>query len=81
MTQTKVDSLMESFTNIVIGLIISTIANHIILPLTLGVTPTLSQNLIIGIIFTIISLARSYTLRRLFNGRSVWATIRGSTTS
>jgi hypothetical protein len=74
--QSRADSLMESLVNIVIGLVISTIANHIVLPLTLGVTPTLGQNIVIGVVFTAISLARSYTLRRLFNGRSPWVALR-----
>lgn len=77
MTQSRIDSLMESLTNVVIGLFISTIANHIVLPITLGVTPTLGQNIVIGVIFTVISIARSYTLRRLFNGKSAWAWLKG----
>jgi hypothetical protein len=75
--QSRIDSLMEALTNTVIGLVISTIANHIILPLTLGVTPTLAQNVVIGLAFTAISIARSYTLRRMFDGKTVWATIKG----
>lgn len=81
MTQSRTDSLMEALTNVVIGLVISTIANHIILPMTLGVTPTLGQNVVIGVAFTIISLVRSYALRRLFNGRSAWAWIKAKVTT
>lgn len=77
MKQSRIDSLMESLTNVVIGLFISTIANHIVLPLTLGVTPTLGQNIVIGVIFTVISIVRSYSLRRLFNGKSAWARLKG----
>ncbi len=77
MKQSRIDSLMESLTNVVIGLFISTIANHIVLPLTLGVTPTLGQNIVIGVIFTVISIVRSYSLRRLFNGKSAWAWLKG----
>lgn len=29
-----------------------------------------------AVIYTIISLVRSYTIRRLFNGKSVWMAIR-----
>lgn len=76
MNQSRADSLMEAVVNVVIGLVISTIANHIILPLTLGVTPTLAENIAIGVAFTVISLVRSYALRRAFNGRSVWQTIK-----
>lgn len=78
MTQTKTDSLMEAFCNVALGLIVSTICNFIILPLTLGITPTLGQNLLIGLLYTIVSVTRSYALRRLFNGRSVWTTIKTS---
>lgn len=74
--QSRIDSLMESVVNIAIGLIISTIANWLILPAVLGVSMTLSQNLLIGSAFTIISLVRSYAIRRAFNGRSVWGTIK-----
>lgn len=76
MSQSRADSLMEAVVNVVIGLVISTAANHIILPLTLGVTPTLGQNVLIGVAFTVISLVRSYALRRIFNGRSVWQAIK-----
>lgn len=77
MNQTRTDSLMEALTNTVIGLVVSTIANHIILPLTLGVTPNLWQNLAISLAFTVISSARSYTLRRLFDGKSAWVALKG----
>lgn len=75
--QSRTDSLMEAVVNVIIGLIISTIANHLLIPAVLGVTMTLGQNLIIGVAFTIISIARSYTLRRLFNGKSAWAWLKG----
>lgn len=67
---------MESATNIVIGLVISTIANWLILPAVLGVSMTLGQNVLIGLAFTAISLVRSYVIRRAFNGRSVWQSIK-----
>lgn len=68
---------MEAVTNIVIGLVVSTIANWLILPTALGVSMTLGQNVLIGLAFTAISLVRSYVIRRAFNGRSVWTAIRG----
>lgn len=77
--QSRFDSLMEALTNIVIGLVISTVANHWVLPAILGVRMTLGQNVAISVIFTAISLIRSYTLRRLFNGRSVWQALKGIT--
>lgn len=74
--QSRIDSFMEALTNIVIGLVISTLANWIILPAVLGVRMTLGHNLLIGVFFTAISLIRSYAIRRLFNGRSVWDAIK-----
>lgn len=67
---------MEAVVNIAIGLVISTVANHFVLPAVLNVHMTLGQNVVISVIFTVISLVRSYTIRRLFNGRSVWAAIK-----
>jgi hypothetical protein len=72
MNQSRIDSLMESVVNIIIGLVVSTVANWLILPAVLGVSMTLGQNVLIGLAFTAISLVRSYVIRRLFNGRSVW---------
>lgn len=76
MSQSRTDSFMEAAVNIAIGLVISTVANHFVLPAVLNVHMTLGQNVVISVIFTVISLVRSYTIRRLFNGRSVWAAIK-----
>lgn len=76
MKQSRVDSLMESLTNIVVGLLVSTAANQIILPAVLGVTLSLHENLLIGVFFTVVSLVRSYAIRRAFDGRSVWQALR-----
>lgn len=76
MSQSRLDSVMESLTNIVIGLIVSTAANQLILPAVLGVPLSIGDNVRIGTIFTAISLLRSYAIRRAFNGRSVWQAVR-----
>jgi hypothetical protein len=76
--QTRVDSLMESLTNIVIGFGINFIANILILPAVLGVPVNLHELGLIGIFFTIVSVIRSYTLRRIFNGRTPWQAIRAA---
>ena len=39
---------------------------------------SIAQNLVIGVIFTAISLVRSYLLRRAFNGRSPWLILKGA---
>lgn len=74
--QSRLDSIMESLVNVVIGLIVSTIANHWVLPAILGVSMSLKQNIAISLVFTAISIARSYLLRRAFNGRSVWQSLK-----
>lgn len=68
MTQTRLGSLIEAITNTLIGLIISVIANQIIFPL-FGFHPSLGQNVLISLIYTFISIARGYCLRRWFNAR------------
>lgn len=67
---------MESLTNIAIGLAISMVANSVFIPWATGHALSVRNNAALGVIYTIISLVRSYTLRRLFNGRSVWAAIK-----
>lgn len=64
--QTKRQSFIESWVNILVGYGVAVLAQVIIFPL-FGMEVNLKGNLLIGLIFTVISLARSYTLRRLFN--------------
>lgn len=64
--QSKLQSLWEAWVNILIGFSVNFIANMLILPL-FGFNITVGDNLIIGVIYTLISLARSYAIRRWFN--------------
>ena len=64
--QTKLMSFAESWCNILVGYTINFIANAIILPYFVE-DFSISDNLIIGIIYTFISLTRSYCIRRWFN--------------
>lgn len=66
--QTKRYSLIESITNIVIGYFIAFIGQLIIFPL-IEIEIKINQNLIIGLYFMIISLCRSYLIRRFFAKR------------
>ena len=75
MNQSKIDSLMETVTNTAIGFVLSLIVwqgtaaiYHIPMPIT--------HNLGITGIFTVVSIARSYAIRRIFNGRTVWQSIK-----
>lgn len=66
MSQTKLGSWLEAWANIAVGFAINWVANMAVLPL-FGFYVTGSQAFHIGLIFTAISLARSYVLRRTFN--------------
>ena len=68
MNQTKLGSLIEAIVNVIIGLFISLIANHFIFP-AFGFYLSIQSNIAISIIYTIISIARQYVLRRWFNKR------------
>jgi len=68
MTQTKTQSAVESVANVAIGYGVSLAANAAILPL-FGIAISTADNLAIGAIYTVISIARSYCVRRAFNRR------------
>ena len=63
-------SFVEAVTNLVVGYALAVLTQIIVFPL-FGLHASLGQNLLIGGLFTCISLARSYVLRRLFNARGV----------
>jgi len=66
MSQTRLGSFIESWANVAIGFAINWCANMAILPL-FGFHVTGAQAFGIGVIFTVISVVRSYALRRAFN--------------
>lgn len=68
MRQTKLGSFYESCINVAIGFGINFVANLVILPL-FGFDITLTDNLYIGLLYTVISVARSYVVRRWFDAR------------
>lgn len=59
-------SFVESVTNIVVGYALAVLTQMIVFPL-FGLHASLSENLLIGGVFTAISLGRSFALRRIFN--------------
>jgi hypothetical protein len=66
MKQSKLESLLESIVNILVGFGVALISQLVIFP-TVGIEIPLSTNLVIGFWFTLISLGRSYIIRRWFN--------------
>ena len=64
--QSKKQSFIESLTSTTIGVIIGIVLNLTILPI-FGYPVSLSDSLWISVIFTIVSIIRSYIIRRWFN--------------
>lgn len=61
-------SLIETLFNVAIGLAVSIAANALVFP-RFDFHPSLSQNIGISVIYTVISIVRQYVLRRWFNAR------------
>lgn len=68
MSQTKLGSFYEACINVLIGFGINYAANLLIFPL-FGFQISLSANFAMGLIYTVISVARSYFIRRYFNAK------------
>jgi len=66
MSQSILQSFTESVSNIFIGYAVAVIAQVFIFPIY-GIHVTPEENLEIGLWFTLVSLVRSFVLRRFFN--------------
>jgi hypothetical protein len=75
MRQTRLGSLIEVSINIFIGFWINFVANLVILPL-FGFNVTISDNFLIGFLYTFVSVARSYVVRRWFEKKIQQAAMR-----
>jgi len=64
--QSRTMSLIEAVANVLVGYGVAVATQAVVFPL-FGLHASLDQNLAIGLIFTVVSLARSYALRRIFN--------------
>ena len=64
--QSKLDSFIEAWLNVLIGFGISVLANFVIFP-WVGVSASTGQILWIGAGMTLVSVARSYLVRRFAN--------------
>ena len=63
--QSRRTSLIEAIANVAIGFGVAVTTQVLVFPV-FGLEASLSENLAIGCIFTVVSVARSYGLRRLF---------------
>jgi hypothetical protein len=67
--------MMEAVTNTAIGFIISLVTWQAVAAL-FGIPMPIGENLQITAIFTVVSVARQYILRRTFDGRTPWQALR-----
>ena len=70
MKQSRLMSLIEAITNVIVGYGVAVVTQILIFPI-FGLQTTLGQNLAMGGIFTIVSVFRSFCLRRLFEALRV----------
>ena len=65
MKQSRWMSFAEAVVNVVVGYGVAVLTQMLVFPL-FGLRASVSDNLLIGVIFTMVSLVRSFTLRRVF---------------
>lgn len=64
--QTRKSSLAEAVVNVLVGFFVSMLSNFVIFAIY-GLQITMRAQLAVTVWFTLISIARSYMLRRVFN--------------
>jgi hypothetical protein len=65
MKQSRTMSLVEAIANVAVGYGIAVVTQILVFPV-FGLHSTLAQNLKMGAVFTLVSIARSFAMRRLF---------------
>ena len=65
MKQSRVMSMIEAVTNVIVGYVLA-IATQIVVFPWFGIETGLAEHLTIGLAFVGVSLARGYVLRRMF---------------
>ncbi len=77
MKQSKIDSFMEQVFNIVTGYFPAAACSALVM---LGMVERgwlyIDQTFAIPAIFSVVSIARGYVIRRVFNGRKPWEVIK-----
>ena len=68
MSQSKLESFIETCLNTAIGYVVALLSQIVVFPMV-GIHVPFSTNLEIGAWFTLISIARGYIIRRWFNAR------------
>ena len=67
--QSKLESLTEAIINTFIGFVIAFISQLVFFPIV-GIEANLEQNFILTVLFTLVSIIRTYIVRRYFNKKS-----------
>jgi hypothetical protein len=65
MKQSRAMSMIEALANVTVGYGVAVLTQIAVFPL-FGLSVTLVQNLMMGGLFTVVSIMRSYALRRVF---------------
>ena len=65
MKQSRLMSLLEAVANVIVGYGVAVVTQIVFFPI-FGLHTTLAQNLQMGLLFTGVSIIRSFLLRRLF---------------
>jgi len=79
MKQSRLMSMVESLANVLVGYGVAVVTQMVVFPL-FGLAVTVTENLLIGLIFTAVSIVRSYALRRGFEALRVRQSARDSST-
>ena len=79
MKQSRLMSLVESLANVLVGYGVAVATQMAVFPL-FGLAVTITENLLIGLIFTAVLIVRSYALRRGFEALRVRQSAMASST-
>ena len=79
MKQSRLMSRVELLANVLVGYVVAVVTQMAVFPL-FGLAVTVTENLLIGLIFTAVSIVRSYALRRGFEALRVRQSARASST-
>ena len=79
MKQSRLMSLVESLANVLVGYGVAVVTQMLVFPL-FGLAVTVTEKLLIGLIFTVVSIVRSYVLRRGFEALRVRQSAMASST-
>ena len=79
MKQSRLMSLVESLANVLVGYGVALATQMLVFPV-FGLAVTITENILIGLVFTVVSIVRSYALRRGFEALRLRQSARTSST-